>query len=124
MTFTPGHRRRGVALFEVIVALVVLVTAGAAAVTLAGTVLHSMAHANQRDAEFQAASAFLDDVALWSRDDLDRHLGARIEGDWRMEIDRPWPAVYTVRLVDTLSTETLLETSIYRRATPEATDAR
>lgn len=106
--------RHGAALLEVLVALVILATAGAAAVTFVGEVMHRIASAAMREAEVRSADAFMHAVALWSRDDLDRHLGTRIQGDWRMYVDRPWPSVYTVRLSDTATTEVLIETALYR----------
>jgi type II secretory pathway pseudopilin PulG len=120
MTARLRRRRDGVVLFEVLIALVILSSAGVAAVTLASTVTRTIAVARDRDQDVREASAFLDDVALWSREDLDRHLGQRDEGVWLLRIDHPVPSIYSVVLSDTGAAGALLQTFVYR---PRPTDA-
>lgn len=112
-----ARRRDGIVLLEVLVALVILSTAGIAAVALASAVSRSLAEARARDEDVGAASAFLDEVALWSREDLDRHLGDRDEGAWRLRVDHPSPSIYSIALSDAGAAGTLLETFLYK---PEA----
>src|SRR6478609_384766 len=76
---TKGSSRSGVVLLEALVALVILVTAGAAAVTMAAQSAHDIQRIAEAERNLRAASAFLDVVSLWSRDDLDRHLGSRMQ---------------------------------------------
>lgn len=70
------------------------------------------------------ASAFLDAVVLWPREDLDRHLGERPEGPWVLRVDRPAPTLYAVTLLagpdDSTATAgtLLLATSLFRPAVP------
>lgn len=114
------RRRYGIVLLEVLVALVILASAGVAAVTLASTVTRAVAKGRNRDEDVRAASAFLDDVTLWSRDDLDRHLGQREEGAWWLRVGHPTPSIYSAALSDTGAAGTLLETFVYK---PQPADA-
>ena len=79
-----GHARAGAVLLEVIIALAILATAGATI------------------------------TALWPRADLDRHLGERTQGHWRMRVDRPTPTLYVVTLTDGASNVELLRTALFR----------
>lgn len=112
--------RRGVVLLEAIVALTILTIAGAAVVALATDSARAVERARAADAATARASAFLDAVALWPREDLDRHLGARDEGTWRMIVDRPTPTLYAVILADSAGAHVLLHTVLYRAEEPNA----
>lgn len=107
----PGDA--GAVLLEVVVALTILFVAGTAAVLATTESARAVAHARDRDRELRAASAFLDVVALWPRADLDRRLGERPQGPWRLRIDRPDPRLYTVELRDSTGVS-LLRTSLFR----------
>ena len=120
MSAAPEQSRRGVVLLEVMVALAMLPLGAVSVVTLASESLRAVARAEAADEETARASAFLDAVALWPRADLDRHLGNRSEGAWRLDIQRPLPTWYTVTLLDSLGTVPLLATSLYR---PEVANA-
>jgi type II secretory pathway pseudopilin PulG len=114
------NRRTGVILLEVMVALVILSVAGMTAVVLAAESSRAVAHAREADGAMRAASAFLDAVALWPRADLDRHLGDRPQGRWRMRVDRPVSALYVVTLRDGTTGAEVLTTSLYRPAPPSS----
>jgi type II secretory pathway pseudopilin PulG len=107
-------------LLEVLVALAILGTAGLATVTLATESWRAVRAAREADRSFREASAFFDAVALWPREDLDRHLGDRAQGPWRMHVDRPLPTLYVVTLADSSGRDTLLVTSLYRTEPPRA----
>ena len=104
----------GAALLEVIVAVAILATAGTAAVAMASESARAVERARAADLRAREASAFLDAVALWPREDLDRRLGERPQGPWRLRIGRPDPELYTVALVDTASGADLLRTALFR----------
>lgn len=106
--------RPGAVLLEALVALTILAVAGAAVVALAADSARAVERAATADAAVQRASAFLDAVALWPREDLDRHLGTRGEGPWRMTVDRPVPTLYAVALADSGGRRVLLATVLYR----------
>ena len=70
--------------------------------------------AREADVEMRSATAFMEAVALWTRDDLDRRLGDRPQGPWRMTVGRPLPTLYTVALADSATRRILLRTSLFR----------
>ena len=106
--------RAGVALLEVIVAVAVLTLAGVSAAMLASESAEAARRAHEADEEVRQASAFLDIVSLWPREDLDRRLGERPQGPWRLRVDRPEPALYMLSLRDSTSGAELLYTAVYR----------
>lgn len=106
--------RRGAVLLEVVVALTILATGGAGMIALASQSVDSLRRASAAERETERASEFLDAVVLWPRADLDRHLGARAQGPWRLIIERPLPTLYTVTLADSIGGRTLLTTALYR----------
>ena len=117
-------QRRGAALLEVLVALTILATAAASVVAFANDAARSVRHARETESEIRRASALLDAIALWPREDLDRHLGERDEGPWRLHITRVTTTLYSVILTDSMSARELLRTAVYRpdqNATPSTT---
>lgn len=115
-----GLGERGSALLEVMVALLILGVAGSAAVVMASQASRAVASAEEHEAALREASAFLDAVALWTRADLDRRLGERSQGPWRLRIDRPEPTLYLVSLRDTLTDAELLRTALFRQDSTRA----
>lgn len=109
------HARRGVALLEAIVAIAILATAGVAATITAASASRAVADVREADAALRAANAFMNAVALWPREDLDRRLGERVQGPWRLRILRTAPDLYAVQLSDSLSSRVHLFTTLYRR---------
>lgn len=110
------HRAHGAALLEVLVALTILATVGATIVAFAAETGRALVRARETEREVRAASALLDAVALWPRTDLDRHLGDRAQGPWRMRVDRPAPTVYTIAITDSTPAREILHTTLYRPA--------
>lgn len=115
-----GERRdrTGVVLLEVLVAVALLAIGCLTVVTLVAETSQVVARARARDRALREASAFLEAVALWPREDLDRHLGDRPEGAWVLTVARPTPVLYTVTLADsgaaTGSRSALLRTILFR----------
>jgi Tfp pilus assembly protein PilV len=124
MTMRLSKRRGGVVLLEVLVALVILATAGMAAVSFIDGALRNTTRALERDAIIRAANDHLDAIALWSRTELDRQLGTRVQGAWRVVVDRPWISLYVVSIVDRATEDTLVATSLYRPLRQEPHDGR
>lgn len=106
--------RAGAALLEVLVAMTILATAGATVVAFANDAAQTLQRARETETEMRHASALLDAVALWPREDLDRHLGSHAQGPWRMRVDRPTPTLYNVRLTDSTESRELLQTTLFR----------
>jgi type II secretory pathway pseudopilin PulG len=110
------HRRRlGAALLEVLIALVILASAGASVAALAIESSRVVQRAHATEDELRRADAFFTVVTLWPREDLDRHLGDREQGPWRLRVERTLPTIYTVSLTDSLGTRVLLRTALYRQ---------
>jgi hypothetical protein len=112
--------RPGVVLLEAIVALSILTVAALASVAMVRQAVESVRRAELAEADIRRASAFMDAIVLWPRADLDRHLGNRAEGPWRLTIDRPAPTLYLVALTDSLSRRELVRTALYRSLPPNA----
>lgn len=116
-----GRARRGAVLLEVLIALTILAVGAVAVMELARESANTVAHARAADGDLERASDLLEAVVLWPRADLDRHLGDRAEGPWRLRIGRPASTLYTVVLMDSARTQVLLSTALYR---PEAANAQ
>jgi type II secretory pathway pseudopilin PulG len=112
---------KGAALLEALIALAVLVTAGTAIAALAVESGHAVEQARAADSDLRRADAFFNVVTLWPREDLNRHLGTREEGSWRLRIDRPTSTLYTLTLTDSLGKRILLRTAVYRPEAPRDT---
>jgi hypothetical protein len=111
---TETRDRSGAVLLEALIAMTILAIAGLLLVSMASQSAESLRLAQEREREFRAANAFLDAVSLWPTQDLDRHLGTRPQGPWRMFVARPSATLYVVTLQDSLGGYTILETSLYR----------
>lgn len=114
------RRRDGVVLLEAIVALTLLTIAALATVAVVRQGVESARRATVAESEIQRASAFMEAIALWPRADLDRHLGDRPEGPWRLVIDRPIPTLYRVALTDSSSRRELVRSALFRPVPPSA----
>lgn len=106
--------RDGAALLEVIVAVTILALAALGLVVFANQASASLRRSYEAEHELRRASDFLEAVALWPREDLDRHLGDRREGEWWLFVARPLSTLYTVELRDSLGVRVLLRTALFR----------
>jgi hypothetical protein len=102
------------------VALTILATAGVTAAAMVSESMRAAQRARDADREIRRASALFDAVALWTRADLDRHLGERRQGPWLMRVNRPQPTRYVVILTDSTGSHELLRTSLHRPEAPRA----
>jgi type II secretory pathway pseudopilin PulG len=116
-----ARQRQGVVLLEALIAMALIGVVGAAVAALAIQAGDAIHRANRNDRELRRASNFLESVSLWTREDLDRHLGSRLQGSWRLDVEHPFATCYSVTLSDSNGTSTLLRTTLYR---PVATAAR
>lgn len=107
--------RAGVVLLEVLVALVLIATAGTAVIALVLQTENTVQRARAAERRATRAHAFLQAVALWSAAELDLRLGTRPQGPYRLHVLRPVSGVYVIALADSLApTVPLLETVLYR----------
>jgi len=109
-----ARHRGGAVLLEVVVALTILATAGVTMIALASQSMDALRRAHAAEDETASANAFMQAVSLWLRADLDRHLGDRPQGHWRLLVERPLSTLYTVTLTDSTGSRTLLTTALYR----------
>jgi type II secretory pathway pseudopilin PulG len=109
--------RRGVALLEALVALVIIAITGAVISALVIESATATERSRVAEVDLRRARAFFEAVTLWPREDLDRHLGDHQQGSWRLRVDRVTPLVYSLALTDSSRTRVLLSTAVYR---PEA----
>jgi type II secretory pathway component PulJ len=89
---------RGIALLEVLVALVILATAAIALVELVDAGTRAVAEARVRERELADEDRLLSAYTLLARSDLDRRLGTRDVGPYRVNVQRPEPSLYRVAL--------------------------
>lgn len=110
--------RSGVVLLEVIAAMTLFAIAGIALLELALQSDEAVAHGVANREEIAMANAFLESIALWTRDDLDRHLGHRSEGQFGLVVDRVSPTLYHIVLTTSPrgNGAPILETTFYRES--------
>ena len=102
-------------LLEVMVAMVILGVAGTASVLGAREALSAVERARTLDAEMRSAAALMSAATLWTREDLDRHLGFREQGPWLLWVGRPEPDLYEVAVTDTTAARNpVLRTFLFR----------
>lgn len=114
--------RSGAVLLEVIIALTILATAGLGAVIMVAETGRVVERARAIEREVEAASALMDAVSLWPREDLDRHLGDHPQGAWRMSVDRESGSLYVVTISDTAKGAALISTVLYRKEAANVQD--
>lgn len=120
VTRHASARRSGAVLLEVLIGLAILGAVGGSVLGLIADASAATRRVHRSDAQLREASALLEAVTLWTTGDLDRHLGWRAQGDWRMWVGREPGSVYTIRLARADSGGELLRTSLYRpEAAPE-----
>jgi type II secretory pathway pseudopilin PulG len=107
--------RGGAVLLEALVALALLATLGSAAAWTVSESIRAVSRVHEAEARVRLAARLLTAASLWPREDLDRHLGSRVQGSLRMRIDRPHVTLYDVSLMDGATGRVLLRTSLYRR---------
>ena len=113
--------RRGVALIEVLAAMVILTVAGLSLVELAGAGARDLAATTRRERELADQERLLASHTLLDRAGLVRRLGSRRVGDCVVTIQRPERGLYRVAVArhDAPDVEDLV-TVVFR---PDSTDA-
>jgi hypothetical protein len=76
--------------------------------------LEALQRAGRSETRVHRANSLLEATALWSRADLDRHLGSRHQGEWIMRVEHPMPQLYTITIEDETGARVLLSTTLYR----------
>lgn len=108
--------RRGSALIEVLVALVLLATAGTGLITLLGQTSHSMRVTLESERLVRGASEELDRFALYDRTALLGLAGRSRSHGWTVDVELAAPGLFGVRIAESDTTRVLLATTLYRLA--------
>ncbi len=109
-----GSFRRGAALVEVLIGLVILGTAGTALLTALGQTRHTMRNVRATERQLDSASAELDRLVLLDRDELRQRQGWTIRGSWSIRVTLSSTVLFDVAVARTPESRPLLETTLYR----------
>lgn len=114
-------QRSGVALIEVLVALVMLATSGVALVTLVGQTAHTMRSVRDTERQVRLATAQLDRLIVVDRAQLAAREGQSAFGEWSLRVTAVSSDLFDVAISATDTGAVLLATTIYRPDTARAT---
>jgi len=110
------RNERGVVLLEVLVAVVVLATAGTGLVELVGSGLRAERDARLRETNLATEERLLSALTLLNRKELDQRIGRRQIGEFIVDVQRPERTLYRIALLQESSPQVEdLVTVIYRR---------
>jgi len=109
-----SQRRSGSALIEVLVAIVLLVTAGTGLVTLLGQTRHSMRNALQSDRLTHHASEEMQRFVLLDRASLLSRTGRSRSHGFTLDIDALGQGLFAIRIAESDTSGVLLATTVYR----------
>ncbi len=106
---------RGVVLLEVLVALVIVATAGIALVETVGAGLRAERDAREREMILGEEERLLNAHTLLNRRELDQRIGRRQIGEFIVDVQRPEPALYRIAVIQVQSPHVEdLVTVVYR----------
>jgi len=109
------RNERGVALLEVLVALLILATAGIALVELVGSGLRGERDARRCEGTLATEERLLTAFTLLLRPELDQRIGRRTVGEFIVDVQRPERTLYRIALLRTESPHVEdLVTIVYR----------
>jgi type II secretory pathway component PulJ len=110
------RRDRGVALLEVLVALVILATAGIGLIELVGAGLRAERDARTRERLLATEERLLGALTLLRREELEQRIGRREIGEFIVDIQRPERTLYRIAVIQRESPQVEdLVTVVYRR---------
>jgi Tfp pilus assembly protein PilV len=113
------RRRRGSALLEVMISLVVLGSSGVAMLALLGQTSRTMRSARDTEREVRQASAELDRFVMYDRATLIAFVGRSMVRGWTLDVTQPAAELFDVA-ISRDGAAPLLRTTFYR---PDTTDA-
>jgi len=110
------RNERGVVLLEVLVAVVILATAGIGLVELVGFGMHTEREARLRETTLATEERLLSALTLLTRRELDQRIGHRRIGEFIVDVQRPERTLYRIALLQEQSPQVEdLVTVVYRR---------
>jgi hypothetical protein len=106
---------RGVVLLEVLVAVVILATAGIGMVELVGFGMRAEREARLRETTLATEERVLSALTLLTRTELDQRIGRRRIGEFIVDVQRPERTLYRIALLQAQSPQVEdLVTVVYR----------
>jgi len=109
------RNERGIILLEILVAVVILTTAGIGLVELVGSGLRAERAARQREDELATEERLLSALTLLNRTELDQRIGRRQIGEFIVNVQRPERTLYRVAVLRDQSPQVEdLVTVVYR----------
>ena len=109
------YPERGVALLEVLVALMILAASGLALAGLVSAGLTEELDARVRERTLAAEDRLLTALSLLKRPDFDRRLGRYPLGEFLVEIERPEQSLYRIALLQAVTPQVeAVVTVVYR----------
>jgi Tfp pilus assembly protein PilV len=114
------NARRGTAMIEAVIAIVMLAVAGTGLITLLGQTRHSMRTLRESERAIRAASAQLDRLVLLDRGDLVAREGRSSNDGWSIRIAQIDVALFDVSVAPSDTSAALLSTTVYR---PDSSNA-
>ncbi|MEO7455562.1 MAG: hypothetical protein ABIY52_04825 [Gemmatimonadaceae bacterium] len=105
-------------LLEVMLGTAILGMAGVALITLLQQTTETVRQGRNAERRTQLATEVLNRISLWSRAELEAHVGRARLGAFDVEVSMPADRLYDVVLHDTLTDAPVLRTVIYRAARP------
>jgi hypothetical protein len=115
-------RRRGMALLEALLALVLLTTAGLAWTALAGQASFALEQAQDRERKVAASAVILGRLEILTAPQLEAMVGRRRIDDHSVLVSRVMPSLYRIEIDVAGEANEWLETLVYRPS--EVADAR
>jgi Tfp pilus assembly protein PilV len=106
--------RSGSALIEVLIALVILATAGTGLVTFLGQTAHTLRQLRDEERVIRLASAQLDRMVLWDRTAFVARLGRSAFDGWTVVVQQMTPELFDIAIAASDSGAVLLQTTAYR----------
>ena len=104
---------RGAALFEAIVALAIVATAGVSAARFVVEAIHAEAELARREKALFEADRLLAATSLLRAEELAQRLGVHTVGEFVVDIQRPEPELYRIAVGEEDGRE-MLVTVVYR----------
>jgi type II secretory pathway pseudopilin PulG len=108
-------QRRGMALIEAIIGLVLLGTVGTSLLMLLGQGRASIRTMRATEEDIDGASAALEGLVVDNRDDLSRRVGWTVAGKLALHVEEVAPSLFDVAVTRIPGGQPLLATTLYRR---------
>jgi hypothetical protein len=109
-----GDIKRGSALLDVVIALVVLGFSGVAMITLLGQTAHSVRTVRNTERELRRASDELGRFVVYDRIQLTGMVGRSLSHGWSIDVRQATPDLFDVAIAESDTSAALLRTTVYR----------